>query len=285
MGPAAHLFGRLAFPLALTALAACGGQPVDHAADAGPPTALGSANRIRDVMNPQGSAHPSQLTAHVSFSGTTYLFVDSFDETHDGKSIGTVYMQDVPPSGSPPPPYSGVALYKPTYVPTNLVPQPGDVLDFNGTYTASASLGTATFPTGTFLIQIDSPILTPRFEYQLPPPAVIQVSDLEEGGATVNAAEYQKGQQWVGMLVQIQNITFPDGLAVASGRATIHITSDTSQNGPSISNELFDLVSWNNSFSSPPLAQNNSIKSVTGIVTWFYGYHVAPRSAADIVVE
>jgi hypothetical protein len=225
----------------------------------------------------------------VSISGAQYLLVDTFDETHDGKSIGTVYMQDVP--DPTPQPYSGVALYKPTYIPTNLVPAPGDVLDFVGTYSASTSLGSANFTENCAfcsLIQIDDPILQPRFEYKLPAPLVIQASDLNEltapGAATYSASAYATGQQWVGMLVTIENITFPDNVADSKGRDTIHLTSDTSEDAPTVDNELFDLATWNTSQGSP-LAQGKTVKSITGIVTWFFNYHLAPRSPADIVVQ
>jgi hypothetical protein len=261
-------------------LGGCTSQASDSPADAGAPTSLGSGERIRQVMAPGATNNG----ATVAVTGATYLLVDSYDETHDGKSIGTIYMQDVPPSGSPPPPYSGVALYKPTFIPTSLVPAPGDVLDFTGVYSASKSLGAATFDPGTSLIQIDDPILQPRFEYQLPPPLVITAAELDEG-ATFSQAQYNTAQQYVGMLVTIQNVTLADSMATDSaGRSTVHIMSDISQNGPTLDNELFDLASWNKSFPTPPLQTGTQIQSVTGIVTWFFNYHIAPRSPADIVL-
>jgi hypothetical protein len=265
----------LALVVAAATLAACDNQLADDpAADAGAPTALGKGNTIRDVMDPALATHANN-NATVAITGATYLLVDSYDETHDGKSIGTVYMQDVP---SPTPlPFAGVALYDETYVPTSLVPAPGDVLDLTGVYTASTTLGTAVFAPGTALIQIDKPIVTPRFEYQLPQPLVINASDLDN---------YALGQQWVSMLVTIENITFPNNMGNAAGRETISIyPPDPGTNGPTLDNELFDVGTWNTSQSTPPLAKGQTIKSVTGIVTWFFSYHISPRSPADIVVQ
>jgi hypothetical protein len=45
---------------------------------------------------------------------------------------------------------------------------------------------------------------------------------------------------------------------------------------PSISNELFDLKAL-----GPPLAKDVTFKAVTGIITYFYGFKIAPRSADD----
>jgi hypothetical protein len=286
MGSGLPLLGRLALLLAGVApLAACNYQLTgDPVADAGAPSALGSGYRIRDVMNPSSPDRPASGKS-VYITGATFLLVDAFDETHDGKSIGTVYLQDVPPSNVPPP-YSGASLYDQTYVPTSLLPAPGDVLDLTGTFSVSASLGSATFDPGTSLIQISKPVVKPRFEYVLPPPLVLPASALDEP----TAAAYASANQWTSMLVTIENVTFPDGLADdGKGRDTIHLMSDTSSNGPTLSNELFDLASWNNGFSAdaggPPLAQGKTVKSVTGIVTWFFNFHLAPRSPADIVVQ
>ena len=45
---------------------------------------------------------------------------------------------------------------------------------------------------------------------------------------------------------------------------------------PKISNELYDLLN-----EGPALAQGVKLKSVTGIVTYFYGFKIAPRSPDD----
>lgn len=290
MGSGLPVFGRVA--LVVIALAPCGacnysltGDPPENVT----PSALGSGARIREVMNP---ASGTRSGSTVAITGATFLLVNSYDETGDGKSIGTVYMQDVPPSESPPPPYSGAAIYNPTYVPTSLLPAPGDVLNLTGTFTVSTALGAANFASvnpGSSLIQIDKPVMKPRFEYQLPPALVLPASALDEE-SPFSLTAYDSAQQWVGMLVTIENVTFPDNVAPdGKGRDTIHIMSDTSGNGPTLANELFDVATWNNSFGAdaggPPLAQGKTVKSVTGIVTWFFNYQIAPRSPADIVVQ
>ena len=262
--------------LAAGPLGACESElPNDSPGDAGAPTALGSGHRIREIMNPSLPGHPAS-GALVSITGASYLTTDTFDETHDGKSKGTVYLEDVPPTAVALP-YSGASLFSPTYLPASLEPAPGDVLNLTGTYSASASLGAAIFPTGTFLVQISKPVVQPRFEYQLPAPVVIQASDL---------GDYAKGLQWNAMLVTIQNVTIPDNLVNdGKGRWTVHVSPDTTTNGPTLANELFDVAAWNSAQPTPPLATGQTLKSVTGIVTWFFNYHLCPRSPADIVVQ
>jgi hypothetical protein len=280
LGPLSWLPALL--PIVACAVVGCDNQlPNDPAQDAGPPTALGSGSRIRQIMNPALKTYPAS-GASVSISGATFLLVDTYDETHDGKSKGTVYLEDVPTpqqdAAAPVPlPYSATSLYSPTYLPANLEPAPGDILSLVGTFTINTSIGSAVFSSGEALVQIDKPVVQPSFEYQVPAPLVIQASDLAVGN-------YAKGLQWESMLVTIENVTFPDNLATSSGRETIHITSDTSQDAPTLSNELFDVGTWNSANGSP-LAQGKSLKSLTGIVTWFFNFHIAPRSEADIVVQ
>jgi hypothetical protein len=90
---------------------------------------------------------------------------------------------------------------------------------------------------------------------------------------------YEKARQWLGMLVRIENIKISDKPYDSKGRYSAPIDvgggiplSDV----PSISNELFDLKAL-----GPPLAKDVTFKAVTGIITYFYGFKIAPRSADD----
>jgi hypothetical protein len=86
------------------------------------------------------------------------------------------------------------------------------------------------------------------------------------------------------MLVTLQNVTFTSDLTDdGSGRDTAKVSADTSTNGVALSNEMFDLGAWNKK--SGVIGKNKTVKSVTGIVTWFFSFHVAPRSPDDIVVQ
>ena len=88
------------------------------------------------------------------------------------------------------------------------------------------------------------------------------------------------------MLVTVTNVTLGSGLQNVGGRVTAYLTSTISGSAVEISNELFDLATWNSQQpASGQLAQGKTIKSLTGLVTWFDEYHIAPRSGADLVIE
>jgi hypothetical protein len=163
-------------------LVGCGSRDGDAPLDAGPPTPLGNGSRIRDVADPNGNAH--NVNGSVTITGATFMWIDTFDETANGKSRGTVYLQDVGSTD----PYSGVSLFSPTYNPASLKPAPGDVLDLTGTYQENASIGTAHFTAPDVLPQISKPIIKPRFEYVVPTPRVVDATDLNDFG---------KGRPWM----------------------------------------------------------------------------------------
>jgi len=86
------------------------------------------------------------------------------------------------------------------------------------------------------------------------------------------------------MLVTVKDVTLASNLENVDSRVTAYLTPEISGSAVEMSNELFDLATWNNA-QTTKLAQGTTIKSLTGIVTWFTQYHIAPRSPADIVLE
>lgn len=246
------------------ALGACGSRATEDDNGVKPkPNPIGGGVRIKDVVDPA----KNMSGATVNVSGAVVLTIDTYDETSDGKSAGTVYVQDIGSQAA----FSGASLYAPAFVPSNLRVVPGDTLDLLGVYVIESSIGKAVFNPGEGLAQISKPTATFRYEYQTPAPLVIDVNDLDD---------YNKGFQWENMLVTVQNVTIYDGLTSSSGRITGHITPDYTSNAdsPAISNELIPL----DASSVPP---GKKYKSITGIVTWFFSYHIAPRSLDDLVPE
>jgi hypothetical protein len=264
----------LAAPL-FVAMAACGSRDGDPPSTGVTPNPLGSGSRIRDIADPTLPHHPATNT-QVTVTGASYTWTDTFDETANGKSKGTLYLQDVAQGTGGSPPYSGASVFSPTFSPANLKPSPGDILDLVGTWQENTNIGTAVFTPPDVLPQISKPTVTPRFEYTVPPATAINLLDL-------NA--YPSGRQWMSMIVTLQNVTFGDDLTDdGNGRDTAYISPDMSKNGVTVSNELFDLAAWNTA-NGKPITKGQTIKSLTGIVTWFYSFHVAPRTPADIEVK
>ena len=118
----------------------------------------------------------------------------------------------------------------------------------------------------------------------------------EDGGAQPTAidirdlASYPTARQWLGMLVTVQNVMLTDDAKNSSGcvercrySAPLDVGGGVEQRDvPTITNELFDLEQF--ALTLPGgLPAGTTLSSVTGIVTYFYGMHLSPRSAADIV--
>jgi hypothetical protein len=245
----------------------CGSIAVGDVPDLGKPSdPIGQGMRLKDVGDPSLPNHPKN-NASVTVTGATVLWVDTFDETANGKSRGTVYVQDVDSQS----PYAGMSLYSPTFVPGDLRVAPGDVLDLVGAYQENDHIGTAVFPVGQVLPQISKPVGTFRYEYKTPDPVVIDPTDLDD---------FTKGRKWLGMLVTVKNATLVDGInpetssstGAPTGRVSGHITP--SGKGGKVTNENVQL---------PILPANTVLKSLTGIVTYFFDLHIAPRTTADIV--
>jgi len=247
----------------LLCLAACErGLAQSDQPDATPHSVLGTGERLRDVQNPQSPAYAGP-TGNVNVSSIVVTAIDNFDETHNGKSIGTVFVQDVDQVA----PYAGISMYGPTFTPSNLRLVPGDVVNMTGDYTEQTTIGTSVNFAPAFLPQMNKPQVdgTESYEAQIPQPMEIQLSDL---------TSFSTGRQWIGMLVTIKNVTLvtaPTG--DGSGRVTAALTSGI--NPPEINNELWDLEP--NAYPA-----GTTFTSITGVVDFFFNLFVCPRSADDL---
>jgi hypothetical protein len=258
--------------------AACTAPRGDSPADAGPPSALGAGFRIKQLTPPlkgdknislaPNPLHPEPTTSgtlpQVNITGASFITRDTYDETHDGKSIGNIYVQDCASQA----PWSGIELYEATFQPPSLMLSPGDVIDMTAEYQDYVYSG---FPTGQSSPELNSPIVTFLFEYTPPVPAVIDVNDL----FVTTMDDFYKGEQWDGMIVTVQNVTLTAALTSDNGRVSGPITSDAT-NGPTIDNQLYDLP-------TTAYPAGTVFSSVTGIVTFFYNYSISPRTPADLV--
>jgi len=262
---------RRFWPFLPLLLGACNGSTDQDAhLDAGPPTALGAGQRIKEIGDPTRPDHDKLVNQNVQVTGASVVWTDTYDETANGKSRGTVYVQDIGSTD----PYSGTSLYSPTFIPGDLRLAPGDVLDLNGQYQENKNIGTAVFPVPQVLPQISKPVGLFRYEFSPPPPVVIDVNDLDD---------YTKGRRWLNMLVTVKGITLSDDLddegikanppKAPTGRVTAHMTSKLSCK---LVNELMPLQAQS-------LKAGSKLTSVTGVITYFFDLHLAPRTQADIV--
>ena len=236
----------------------------------------GTGLRITDLTGPATWLQPSNQDSvgcgipgarQISLSGSTITAIDRFDETGGG-AIGNLYLQDAQPPS--PPAYSGMTVFRPTTSPPDLRVVPGDVVDLFGFFTEFAGPQSSPFPYCRSLPEL-SGAMSFRFEAAPAVPHLIAVSEL---------GSYDTARKWLGLLVKVKNVTMSDNpFESSSGRYSIRIDAGKqppNNDIPSITNELFDLKN------GPALVKDQTVKSVTGIVTFFYGVHLSPRNAADI---
>jgi hypothetical protein len=230
---------------------------------------LGSGSTIAKIAAP-GPHHPLP-DASVDVTGASLIVIDQFDETHNGKSIGSVYVQDVASHS----PYSGIEIYKPTYSPASLLIAPGDVIDFTGAYQDYGyDIGAGGFLAYQTTPEADEPVVTFLFEYTVPTPTVIQASDLTN--VTPQSA-YDLGQRWLSMLVEIDDVTLTsNGVADSEGRVSYYFTSNTTTTGPVIANQLYDLP-------ATEFKIGQHFSKVIGVCGFFFNFSISPRSPADLV--
>lgn len=264
---------------------ACATQSNDEPAPYAVPSPSGKADHIRDVVDPASPKHKHDKET-IAVSGAAVVVVDTFDETQNGKSTGTIYVQDVGSSA----PFSGISLFAPSFIPGNLRVGPGDVLQMTGQYQENPNIGTAKFAPGSLLSQISQPTATFMFETTPVTPTDIDLADL---------SSWDKGRRWIGMLVRVKNVRLRGNASDPTGGSTSgRVNFDIAEpppgfknaceaefpRPPSLTNELFDLATFLTPLSQDQaFVQNPTFSSVTGVVTFFCNLHLSPRSSADLV--
>jgi hypothetical protein len=241
----------------------------------------GSGSRVSELLGPAswfaptnedstGCAYP--LERPVLVSGATITAVDRYDETGDG-SVGNIYVQD---SFAVPVPFSGLTVYNPGFSPPDMRVMPDDVVDVLGVLQEFPGPSAGYFARCVSLPEMGGS-MSFRFEDAGIQPTAIQIRDL---------ASYPTARQWLGMLVTVQNVMLTADAKNSSGcvercrySAPLDVGGGVEQRDvPTITNELFDLE-----HAGLTLTEGTTLSSVTGIVTYFYGTHLSPRSADDIV--
>jgi hypothetical protein len=253
------------------ALAACSGHAAGGAGEYVPPpdpNPLGNGSRLADLNDPSHTRPAAN--AQVNVTGVVIVANDTYDETHDGKSAGALYVEDAVEA---PPPFAGIEVFNPAFSPPDLRVAAGDVLDVTAQYQEFGGPSTLPFPAGETLPELSNGTVTFRFEWTVPPPTKIALSDL---------LAYGTGRQWLGMLVTLENVDVAvDGSSDSAGRfsAPLNVGGGVPiAKVPTVTNALFALES-----SGIPMTAGSHFKSITGVVQYFVRFSIAPRSAADLV--
>jgi len=219
-----------------------------------------------DPSNSNSQGCPALPERKVYVTGVSIGAIDNFDETGGG-AVGNYYVQDARDPGQP---YSGMTVFDPSFSPPDLRLAAGDVVDVFGAFSEFAGPSSGRFPFCRTLPEIGG-TMSFRFDNNRPiEPTVVDVTELKS---------YEGARPYLGMLVRLENVKLATDGTNSSGR----FTADLDVGGgipvtevPRISNELYDIQGQ-----GPMLSAGTVFKSITGIVTYFYGFKVAPRSPAD----
>jgi hypothetical protein len=298
-----------ALVFAATITAACSGtggggtgdQPSKPIADE-----FGTCSRLDQVGGPATWVDPDNDMSvncpkppdrRVCISGVTVVAIDRFDETGKG-AVGNYWVEDTQAPGD----FSGYTVFAPSFSPPDLRLAEGDVVDLLGSATefpgpASAGL----FPYCRTLPEL-SGTMSYRFDGNNPlAPEVIDVTELKT---------YEGARKHLGKLVEVHSalnaqklVLVPVDGTPSSGRYTADIDVGggiQAVDSPKVSNDLFDLECWSaeaadaggsdaGAGAGPARCPNATglkagmtFTSITGVVTYFYGFKVSPRSAADL---
>ncbi|MBX3205535.1 MAG: hypothetical protein KF764_10740 [Labilithrix sp.] len=255
-----------------TCVASCDSREGDLPSPTFVPPPAGKDRRIHEIRDPESPSKAAHRT-QVQVSGAVVVAVDQFDETRNGRSAGTIYVQDL---GSKEP-YSGISLFNPSFIPGNLRVGAGDALDLRGEFQENQDIPIK-FAPGAFLVQLSNAIGTFRFDADVPAPVEIDIDDL---------ADYAKGGKWLNMLVTVKNVTVHGNPFGGGGRRSYNLLPQITSGPvacdapfpkvPTLVNALADLAPLE-------LTDQTVIKSVTGVVTFFCNLQIAPRSVADVVL-
>lgn len=205
-------------------------------------------------------AHRLPYGATLRAKGVVVVAVDSYDETQDGKSIGNVYVEDpVQPT-----PWSGMTLYQVTLNPPDLALNPGQGVDLVGPYQPFAGPASGAFPNGILLPEVVKGSLTLSYEGESAKPVDITMADV---------ADPTQAMKYVGMLVRLQNVSVG---VYATGKR---------QQAPINGNSNFLLAGQFMPIQPEyggTVAGGTTLRSVTGLMNYFYTHTLCPRTSADI---
>ncbi|HEU4532855.1 MAG TPA: hypothetical protein VFS00_02010 [Polyangiaceae bacterium] len=229
--------------------------------------AFGNGSSIASILDPALRATPIANNTTVRVTGARVIHVDTFDETGNGQ-VGNVYLQD---AWLEPGPYRAVLAFDPVYSPPSYRATVGDIVD------ATAPFQNFPRPVGTprFLPELVAAKLEARFDAVGGPlqPAVVPLGDF---------TSFETGKKWLSALVTVENVRVLEVNINETGRSSVRLDAGAGlapNDLPTINNELFDLAHAGISF-----YPGQTLARVTGLVTIFGNFSVAPRSRSDIEV-
>ena len=245
---------------------------------------LGDGQRLRDVVgepvwfsaeNEESVNCESPSPTLVKLTGQVVVAIDRHDETGEG-ALGNMYIVDVYAEDEEQLPYSGITVFGPAFSPPDLRIFEGDVVDTLGNLIEFLGPTVGKFGACKSLPEI-SGTMGLRFDGG----GVFSKTLVDANGGASRwepVLGYANARQWLGMLVRFEGVRIVGEPEENNGRytAAIDMGQVTQDDQIYLSNELFDLEA-----DGPPLTDGTQFGSVTGVLTYFYGFKLAPRSIDD----
>ena len=197
--------------------------------------------------------------------GVVVVAVDTYDETADGKGVGDVFVQDPVQPGAKGTPYSALRLYRPSKTPPDLALVPGQWVDVKGPFAVfTGPPGSTPFDAGMFSSQIANGSMTLVGEGAEPAPVDLTWDEIKDP---------KKALPYFSRLVRMKDVPVMDVFSVTRPEAPIY---SADKNGLKLTSKFFAVHSM------AGVTKGKTLKSVVGILDYFYTPKLCPRSTADI---
>lgn len=235
----------------------------------------GDLNRLNEnpkiLGNPIASqAAPAtrlQDNQTIKAQGVVVIAVDNYDDTGAG-AVGDIYVQDPVQTGPKGTPWSGLRLYRPTKNPPDLELAPGQGVNLVGNFVAFAGPPGATpFGDGVYVPQASQAALTLTYEGRPPEPVDLTIADLKDPVV---------GMQYASRLVRFKDVDLKRDFAGSRPEAAIYDTSGDLV----LSAKLYPL----HLDKTVNAKTGTKLKSVVGVLDYFYNFKLCPRSRADVTL-
>ncbi len=287
---ARHLSAVLLLALGASA-AACSGHgdggtgdlPSEPEADA-----YGDGKPVREVVGEADWFDPSNKASlecgspearRTRLTGLTVVAVDTFDEVNDNRK-GNIYVVQTPGKKGLRP-YDAITLRTPSFTPPDLRVFAGDVIDATGNFVEFLGPPSSLFGFCETLPQMEGTVVH-RFDGgDVAPYPLVAGATTDGSDRWAVLKSYEAARPFIGMLVRLENVNFTVRREGAKGDVTFPINVEggvSLADVPGVSNELYDILG-----TGPAIPDNSTFASVTGIVTYFYGFKIAPRGPQDFV--
>ncbi len=245
---------------------------------------VGEATWLSDVQEAECPGIPGSRNVRVT--GLQIVAIDTYGGDGNADNVYAVQLDE---DGDPPGPYQGISLRLPGYSPPDLRLLGNEVIDVDGVLIElPGPPGSDPFGFCRTLPQIEGTI-TLRFDGTTNVPPYLLIPALPVAPAVTEAerwaplTKYELARAHIGMLVTVENVTLvsPDDPEKERWNVSIDVGGGLLPTDvPKISNELYDVTGTGPAIS--PDAPTH-FTSITGILTYFYGFKIAPRSPADFV--